>query len=499
MDPDLGEGRSTLRCFVIPAVFVGALVLLAPVRPALAQTTDSAVSTERPASPGALVHLGTGISVEMTADVLIVSDDEETLFRARFKRWSPVTELALDASAVSARLFTWNYAHLRDIAFADLALEVTDGSEPALQLEFADEFERVTHRLRPHDGMGGHGQISVSAWQRVLQNEDGRSYLAIVRLDGARSKSRTADLYSFESTEQGKSIRWPLAIIRTDTANELRARMGQAVLAFNGAGERQSPDEWWRVPTLCGVCRQQQVSEVELDLQDRDSSLLLRVHTLMQYEDHAASSAEGMHIEGLALGPWLTGEQGDEAWFVIPLGEPLADALIAVAMSGDARVEARLSTGETREVATVRVQLDPAFQERLYSQETVTDETEWPTHLSAGLVSSWPNPFQDSTTIEVTVPRTIAEAFELRPDLLLRVQPEAPPPFGSNPMVRVKVYNVSGQLVNVLEQGTRGAGRFTVGWSGQDLQGRPVASGAYFVHVEMEEWSVTRRVLLLRN
>jgi len=488
-----------LRCFVVPTVLAGALLLVASVCPAVAQTAESAIPVERPASPGALVHLGAGITVRVEADILVVLDAEETLFRARMMSWSVVTGLAQDAPAVSARLFTWNYPHLRDIAFADLALELDDGSKPALQLEFADEFERITHRLSPHDGMGGRRQIGISAWQRVLQTGDTRSYLAIVRLDGARPNSRGDDLYTFEVPQQGESIRWPLAIIRADTAAGLRARMGQAVLAFNGAGSRENPDEWWRVPTLCGLCQQQQVSEVELDLQDRDSSLLLRVRTVVQYEGHAAATAEGMRIEGLALGPWLTGEQGDEAWFVIPLGEPLADALIAVAISGDARVEARLSTGETREVATVRVLLDPAFQERLYSRETETDETDWPTHLSARLVSSWPNPFRDSTTIEVTVPRTIGEAFELGPDLLLRVQPEAAPPFGTNPMVRVKVYNVSGQLVNVLEQGVRGAGRFTVGWSGQDLQGRPVASGAYFVHVEMEEWSVTRRVLLLRN
>ena len=472
-------------------------MLLAPVRPVLAQTTEPAI--DRPVSPDALVQLGAGIEVRVAADILTVRDDDQDLFRARLKTWSPVTEIAAEVPAAEVRLFAWNYPHLRGIAFADLNFELAEVSRPALQLEIAEGFELVTQRLRPHDGMGGNREIDVSVWQRVFEEAGSRSYLAVVRLDGAPSISRGENLFSFETARQDGTIHWPLAIIRADTARELRARMGQAVLAFNGAGARESSDQWWRVPTLCGLCQQQQVREVELDLQDRDSSLLLHVRTRMQYEDHAAASAEGMLIEGLALGPWLTGEQGEEAWFVIPLGEPLAEALIAVAMSGDVRVQARLSTGETRDVATVRVQLDPAFQERLYSQETAIEEPEWPTHLSPELVNAWPNPFRDSTTIEVTVPRTIGEAFDLGPDLLLRVQPEAAPPFGTNPMVRVKVYNVSGQLVNVLEQGVHGAGRFTVGWSGQNLQGRPVASGAYFVHVEMEEWSVTRRVLLLRN
>jgi len=223
------------------------------------------------------------------------------------------------------------------------------------------------------------------------------------------------------------------------------------------------------------------------------------VRTLVDNEEHAGTVPAGMEIEGHALGPWLSGEQGEEAWFVVPMQEPLADALIAVALSGDARVRARLVTGDMREAPIVRVLLDPEFQERLYARESADEDLEWPNHLSSALVSSWPNPFRESTTIEITIPSTIGEAFELGPEMLARVQAEAAPPFGPNPMVHVKVYNVSGQLVNVLDEGPRNTGRFTVGWGGQDLQGRPVASGTYYVHVEMEEWSVTRRVLLLRN
>ena len=290
-----------------------------------------------------------------------------------------------------------------------------------------------------------------------------------------------------------------MAIVRATTAGELRARIGQALLAFDGVGSREDPESLWRIPTLCGLCQQQRVDEVELDLQDRDSALLLRVRTRVQYEEHARPVAEGMTIEGHALGPWLSGEQGDEAWFVVPFGEPLADALVGVALTGDARVQSRLDTGRVDDVTTVRVLLDPDFQERLYEDQRPKEEPEWPNHLSVDLVSSWPNPFRESTTIEITIPRTIEEAFDLEPELLARVQPEAEPPFGLSPSVQVKVYNVSGQLVNVLDSGPRTAGRFTVGWNGQNLQGQPVASGAYYIHVAMEEWTVTRRVLLLRN
>ena len=347
-------------------------MLFAPLRPALAQTSDGELDRPAsPASPASRVQLDADIEVQVAAGVLTVRDAGGDLFRARLESWSPVTELGTEVANAGVRLFSWNYPHLQGIAFADISFELPDAAQPALQLELAEDFELVTHRLRPHDGMGGHGQISVSAWQRVFDEAGSRSYLAIVRLDGGRLTVRGDNLYSFDATRQGESVQLPLAIIRADTAPELRARMGQAVLTFNGAGERENPDEWWRVPTLCGLCQQQQVSEVELYLQDRDDSLLLHVRTRVQYEGHAMAAAEGMRIEGLALGPWLIREQGDEAWFSIPLEEPLSEALIAVAMSGDARVEARLSTGETREVATIRLHLDPAFEERIYSQEKI--------------------------------------------------------------------------------------------------------------------------------
>jgi hypothetical protein len=124
---------------------------------------------------------------------------------------------------------------------------------------------------------------------------------------------------------------------------------------------------------------------------------------------------------------------------------------------------------------------------------------ELPSYLSPALVTNWPNPFRDATMIEVEVPATLGDAFELDASMRRRVDPSAPPPFGPRPMVRVKVYNVSGQLVDVLDEEVREAGRFTVHWNGSDAQGRPVAAGAYYVNVEIGDWSVTKRVLRIRN
>jgi hypothetical protein len=443
----------------------------------------------------ASVSLASGLEVRVEGSSVVVREGGDGVFRATPANWSPVTELAADVSDLRARAFSWNYPHLQDIAFVDIWAEVTDAGLPGLSLDTTEGFELRSRMVRPHDGMGGYESVMVDYWLR--SGADG--YLAVLRLGRSRIEERGDRVYTFETEARGETMHWPVAVIHAPSLGELHARIGQALLAYDGAGSREDSEDWWRIPALCGMCQQQRVTEVELDLQDRDSSLLLRVRTRVEDEDHARAVPEGMQIEGHALGPWLTGEQDEEAWFVVPLAEPLAEALMLVALSGDARVQARLTNGEAREVSTVRVQVDPAFQERLYAREKGEEEPDWPDHLSSHLVSTWPNPFRESTTIEVTVPGTIGEAFELEPELRSMVQLEAEPPFGPSPMVQVKVYNVSGQLVSVLDESPRSAGRFTVGWNGQDLQGRLVASGTYYVHVEMEEWSVTRRVLLLRN
>lgn len=491
-----------MRCFeFLTLLLAGALQVAVPAAPApAAPAAPAPAASPQDAPVVVLERFESGAQATLAGDLLSVIEDGEPVFEARLQTWSSLSGVAEDAPAPVARAFSWSYPHLLDILFLDLSAEAAEPVVPALGVEATEGLELVRRSIQPHDGMGAYPARPVEYWQRMRDRGGVHEYLAVLRLDQIRPTARDGGLYTFdEAAPRGSTLSWPLAVVRAPTQRELQMRVGQALLAFDGAGERKDPQEWWRVPALCGLCQQQQVREIELDLQDRGSSLLLRVRTTVEYPDHARASAEGMRIDDMPLARWLSGEQGDEAWFVVPLDVPLADALINVAVNGGARVQARLSTGVTVEVPTVRVQLDPAFEERIYSREKVAEPEDWPNHLAADLVSSWPNPFRDSTTIEVRVPGTIEEAFELGPELLARVEPGSPPPFGTSPTVRVKVYNVSGQLVNVLDQGPRPVGRFTVGWNGQDLQGRPVASGAYYVHVEMEEWSVTRRVLLLRN
>jgi hypothetical protein len=83
-----------------------------------------------------------------------------------------------------------------------------------------------------------------------------------------------------------------------------------------------------------------------------------------------------------------------------------------------------------------------------------------------------PNPFRSITALALDLPR-----------------PER---------VRVTVYDVRGKRVATLVDGDLPAGRHPVRWPGVDEAGRPCGAGTYFLKVESENLSGTRKAILLR-
>ena len=63
---------------------------------------------------------------------------------------------------------------------------------------------------------------------------------------------------------------------------------------------------------------------------------------------------------------------------------------------------------------------------------------------------------------------------------------------------RLAVYDVSGRLVTVLQEGARPAGRYAAQWDGRDAQGRAAPSGVYFVRLETGGRTDARKLVLLR-
>ena len=64
--------------------------------------------------------------------------------------------------------------------------------------------------------------------------------------------------------------------------------------------------------------------------------------------------------------------------------------------------------------------------------------------------------------------------------------------------VRLEVYNIVGQLVRVLVDGTEGPGYNAVFWDGRDEKGREVSSGIYLYRLKTGKFEAVRRMVILK-
>jgi hypothetical protein len=64
--------------------------------------------------------------------------------------------------------------------------------------------------------------------------------------------------------------------------------------------------------------------------------------------------------------------------------------------------------------------------------------------------------------------------------------------------VRATVYDVRGRAVAEIASGRLPSGTHAIVWDGRDAEGRNVASGIYFVRVEVGSWTDSRKLVRLR-
>jgi hypothetical protein len=93
-----------------------------------------------------------------------------------------------------------------------------------------------------------------------------------------------------------------------------------------------------------------------------------------------------------------------------------------------------------------------------------------PQHFA--LQQNYPNPFNSTTVIRFALPASGA--------------------------VELAIYNLAGQKVTTLVEGTRTAGAYTLHWDGRDARGRELASGVYLYQLRAGTQVETRKLLLLR-
>jgi flagellar hook assembly protein FlgD len=64
--------------------------------------------------------------------------------------------------------------------------------------------------------------------------------------------------------------------------------------------------------------------------------------------------------------------------------------------------------------------------------------------------------------------------------------------------VRLAIYDVQGRLVSVLREGYHGGGEYGVSWDGRGRDGASAAGGVYFVRLEADGETQSRKILLLK-
>jgi hypothetical protein len=119
---------------------------------------------------------------------------------------------------------------------------------------------------------------------------------------------------------------------------------------------------------------------------------------------------------------------------------------------------------------TVRAAVFSGGVYTLLFSESVTSEEVLPRRFA--LYPNTPNPFNPTTAILFDLPE--------RAD------------------VSLKVFDVRGRRVRVLEDAPLAAGRYNYAWDGRDSHGRRVASGIYFYRLVAGENTATRKMTLIR-
>jgi hypothetical protein len=144
----------------------------------------------------------------------------------------------------------------------------------------------------------------------------------------------------------------------------------------------------------------------------------------------------------------------------------------------------RLKNGEY-----VDLMLNPADDGNRSDQvDGVSESQYWarPGKLKPELLSGSPNPFRESTTIYYEVPSSVADEDGTVLSL-------------DNPVkASVKIYNVAGRLVSMLVDTILSPGQYNTSWQAVDESGNSVASGVYYVKLQIGKKHVTKRLIQLK-
>lgn len=105
-------------------------------------------------------------------------------------------------------------------------------------------------------------------------------------------------------------------------------------------------------------------------------------------------------------------------------------------------------------------------------QVAVSENPDGETPVAFELSQNYPNPFNPATKIEYSLER--------------------------QGRVKILIYNTLGQLVRSLTDEIEPAGNHSANWDGTDDQGEKVASGVYFYQLKMDDFTSSKKMILLK-
>ncbi len=175
-------------------------------------------------------------------------------------------------------------------------------------------------------------------------------------------------------------------------------------------------------------------------------------------------------------------EQADGLWNLekkVDLGsfaDPFSTATGATNFSPTTTPNSNSYSGSTTFVAVSNISASADTMRADFSVSLaagIGDETPDPILPSAFEVrQNYPNPFNPTTTISFDLPKSGA--------------------------VKVTVYNVLGQIVEVISDGALSAGAHSVVWNGTDESGSTVASGMYLYEIVTDDNRESRKMTMLK-
>lgn len=100
------------------------------------------------------------------------------------------------------------------------------------------------------------------------------------------------------------------------------------------------------------------------------------------------------------------------------------------------------------------------------------DSDEYSGEYRFKLYQNTPNPFGGKTSITYEIP--------------------------DRSFVSLKIYNATGQLIKIIEEGEKEAGRYTYVWDGYNKYGNKVPAGVYFYNLEADRNRIIKKMILIR-